>query len=312
MNKYLIRSCLAAILLFASSSCFSMTSQIHPLEAGLRSIKDHTIYILFVLTIALLFFIYRSLRIKKKYGEVQYKLHENALKQNAELQQTNHFNLMLISVIAHDIRQPFSNIVMLSSVFNTDVDLLTEQEKFDVMSELNETSQNSLSFMDGLLEWIKSQNSEFQYKGSDLVLQDLIFEANSFFKIAQAKKSISIIFDIPARTKVFAHKQMLLFIIRNILNNATKFSPQHGVIHISSYLTAQEIVIVIKDQGPGMSQEKVDRLFKVDSGDLENTKNRGAGLALSISYEMSLMMGIKIWVSSKKGEGSVFYISLKK
>ncbi|MGY0035994.1 sensor histidine kinase [Pedobacter sp. NJ-S-72] len=260
---------------------------------------------------ALLFFIYRSLRIKKQYGEAQHELHEIALKQNTELQQTNHFNTILISVIAHDIRQPFNNIVMLSSIFNTDIDLLTEREKMEVMEELSETSQKSLSFMDGLLEWIKSQKNGFKYEPSKLILRDLIPEANAFFRIAQAKKDIELVIDIAEDIEILAHRQMLLFIIRNILNNATKYSPAKGSIHISTYpnLAAQGVVIAIKDQGPGMSQEKADQLFQAKSSDWENTKDKGAGLALSISYEMALMMGVKIWATSKIGEGTTFYIS---
>lgn len=264
---------------------------------------------LFALSVALLFLIYRSLRIKRQYGEVQHELHETALKQNTELQQTNHFNTMLISVIAHDIRQPFSTIVMLSSVFNTDVDLLTEQEKLEIMAELSETSQKSLSFMDGLLEWIKSQKSGFKYQPSRLLLNELIAEANSFFKIAQAKKNIQLVMDIPVQTAVLAHQHMLLFIIRNVLNNATRYSPAEGIIHISSYSKDQQIIIAIKDQGPGMSQDKVDQLFKSNASDWENTNDQGAGLALSISYEMALMMGIKIYATSKIGDGTTFYIS---
>ena len=266
---------------------------------------------LFALSMALVFFIYRSLRVKKQYGEAQRNLHEIALKQNTELQQTNHFNTMLISVIAHDIRQPFNNIVMLSSIFNTDIDLLTEQEKIEVMAELSETSQKSLSFMDGLLEWIKSQKNGFKYHPSKLILIDLIHEANSFFKIAQAKKNIKLVIDIPENTEVLAHRQMLLFIIRNILNNATKYSPAKGTIDISSSLKGKNILIAIKDQGPGMSQEKADQLFKVNSSDWENTIDKGAGLALSISYEMALMMGVEIWATSTIGEGTTFYISRK-
>lgn len=264
---------------------------------------------LFTLSVAMLFLIYRSLRIKREYGKVQHELHEVALKQNTELQQTNHFNTMLISVIAHDIRQPFSTIVMLSSVFNTDVDLLTEQEKLEIMAELSETSQKSLSFMDGLLEWIKSQKSGFKYQPEPLLLEELIPEANSFFKIAQAKKNIKLVVAIPGQTEILAHRHMLLFIIRNVLNNATKYSPTAGTIHISCYLKEQHMVIAIKDQGAGMSQDKVDQLFKSNASDWENTNDQGAGLALSISYEMALLMGVKIWATSKIGDGTTFYIS---
>ncbi|QNK62456.1 HAMP domain-containing histidine kinase [Pedobacter sp. PAMC26386] len=257
--------------------------------------------------IGLIFFIYRALRIKKEYGEAQQKLLETASRQNKELQQANHFNTMLISVIAHDIRQPFSTIVMLSSVF----EMLSDEEKSDMMVELSETSQKSLSFMDGLLDWIKSQSSNFNYQPDKLMLRDLIVEANTFFKIAQKKKAIELSLKVSDQDIVLSDKQMLLFIVRNILNNATKYSPVQGVIQISSQLDGEVMLITIRDQGPGMSNEQLDRLFKSGTSDLEKIKDKGAGLALLISHEMASMMGMKIWASSELGKGTAFHLSVR-
>lgn len=267
---------------------------------------------LFVVSVALLFFVYRSLVTKRQHVKVQQKLHDVTLEQNAALQKTNHFNTMLISVIAHDVRQPFSTIVMLASVFNDDVDLLSEEEKLGIMKELAETSQKSLSFMDGLLEWIKSRKTGFEYQPEELQIKDLITEANTFFKIAQEKKNIKLNGNIPEHATVLTHKQMLLFILRNILNNATKFSPVDGSITIDSSIENGNMIIGIRDQGAGMSQKQIDQLFSAGSGDQEQNENNGAGLALSISYEMAMIMNAKISVASEPEQGTTFYISLKK
>ena len=266
---------------------------------------------LFAISVALLFFVYRSLRIKREHVKTQQRLNEVTLQQNAVLQQTNHFNTMLISVIAHDVRQPFSTIVMLSSVFNDDVDLLTENEKLGIMKELAETSQKSLSFMDGLLEWIKSKKTGFEYEPEKLQIRELIFEANTFFKIAQEKKQIRLQLNVPEQTTVLAHKQMLLFILRNILNNATKFSPVEGLITIDSYLEKGKMVIAIQDEGSGMSEKQINQIFSAGSVELEQNENNGAGLALSISYEMAMIMNAGISVRSDPDQGTTFYISLK-
>lgn len=264
------------------------------------------------LSVALLFFVYRSLRAKKEYAEAQRRLHELTLKQNTELQKTNHFNTMLISVIAHDVRQPFSTVVMLSSIFNKEVDLLGEEEKLEIMRELNGTAQNSLSFMDGLLEWIKSKKNGFEYHPEKLMLKALIDEANTFFQMGQEKKMINLELNIPAHISVYAHKQMLLFILRNMLNNATKFSPVGGLITVDLELKEHELVVSVKDQGAGMSQEKLDQLFTLAASDGEENQNHGAGLALSISYEMATIMNAKIHARSDLGQGTVFFLTLKK
>lgn len=267
---------------------------------------------LFALSVALLFFVYRSLRAKKEYAEAQRKLHELTLRQNTELQKTNHFNTMLISVIAHDVRQPFSTVVMLSSIFNAEVDLLGEEEKLEIMRELNGTAQKSLSFMDGLLEWIKSKKNGFEYHPEKLMLKALIDEANTFFQMGQEKKMIRLELDVPEDISVCAHKQMLMFILRNMLNNATKFSPVGGLITVALELNETEMVVSIKDEGAGMSQEKIDQLFTLAAADGEENQNHGAGLALSISYEMATIMNAKIHAWSALGQGTIFYLTLKK
>lgn len=280
-------------------------------KEGARKTTIVLLSCLFALSMALLFFVYRSLRVKREHVKAQQKLNEITLRQNEELQQTNRFNTMLISVIAHDVRQPFSTIVMLSSVFNDDVDLLTEEEKLEIMKELAETSQKSLSFMDGLLEWIKSKKTTFEYQPEKLLVKDLITEANTFFKIAQEKKHIKLILNIPELATVLTHKQMLLFILRNILNNATKFSPVEGRISINAWMENGNMIIAIHDQGAGMSQKRIDRLFTAGSGDIDQHENNGAGLALSISYEMAMIMNAKISVTSEPGKGTTFFLLLK-
>ncbi|WP_316821088.1 HAMP domain-containing sensor histidine kinase [Pedobacter gandavensis] len=264
------------------------------------------------LSVALLFFVYRSLREKRAHAEAERKLHELTLLQNAELQKTNHFNTMLISVIAHDVRQPFSTVVMLSSIFNEEVDLLGEQEKLEIMKELNGTAQKSLSFMDGLLEWIKSKKNGFEYHPEKLMLKTVIEEANTFFQMGQEKKLIRLEMNVPQHISVYAHKQMLLFILRNMLNNATKFSPVGGLITIALDSNDGEIVVSITDQGVGMSQEKIDHLFTLATTDGEENQIQGAGLALSISYEMATIMKARIEARSTLGKGTSFYLSLKK
>lgn len=266
---------------------------------------------LFLLSVALLFFVYRSLRAKKEYAEAQRKLHELTLQQNTELQKTNHFNTMLISVIAHDVRQPFSTVVMLSGVFNKEVDLLAEEEKLEIMRELNGTAQKSLSFMDGLLEWIKSKKNGFEYHPEKLMIRAVLDEANTFFRMGQEKKTIRLELDVREDISVYAHKQMLLFILRNMLNNATKFSPVGGLISVALELNATEIVVSVKDQGVGMSQEQIDHLFTLASADGEEHQNHGAGLALSISYEMATIMDAKISARSSLGQGTTFFLILK-
>ena len=118
--------------------------------------------------------------------------------------------------------------------------------------------------------------------------------------------------EVAEEVSVCAHKQMLLFILRNMLNNATKFSPVGGIITVAIEEKADEIIVSIKDQGVGMSQEKIDHLFTLAASEGEENQNHGAGLALSISYEMASIMNAKIYAKSALGQGTVFFLALKR
>ena len=253
-----------------------------------------------------LFFVYQALLNKKKLVAAQKELYFSTEQRNQDLRAEDSFKEMIISVIAHDVRQPFSSIVMLSGILNSPVHVM-EEEKTEIMTELQLISSNALSFMDGILEWIKSRKVQGDIIATALDARSLIMEANSFFVQQQHRNGINLVVDIKDGVTVSAHKQMALFVFRNLLNNATKFCPPGSDIVVSSTKTDQYVTIAVTDNGPGMTSGQISRLFKVD----ENiSHNKGAGLALSISYDMIQQMKGQIRAESIPSKGSTFIVSL--
>lgn len=114
-----------------------------------------------VLILVVLFFVYQSLRNKKKRIVVERALNIATEQRNRELQEAADFRNMIISVIAHDVRQPFSSISILAEIFNASAGI-TEDEKREIMTQLQYISSNTMAFMDGILSWIKSRNEELK------------------------------------------------------------------------------------------------------------------------------------------------------
>jgi len=275
-------------------------------DEKIRRIWLTLIFCCFILVLVALFFVYQSLLNKKKLIAVQEKLFSSTEQRNHDLLAEDSFKEMIISVIAHDVRQPFSSIVMLSDIMNSPVNVM-EEEKTEIMTELQLISYNALSFMDGVLDWIKSRKVKGEVIAAPLDVRLLILEANSFFVQQQHRNGINLTIDIADNIMISAHKQMALFVFRNLLNNSTKFCSRGGKIDVSVTQAYGSVIVAVTDSGPGMTAEQISGLFQVGKN---ISHNRGAGLALSISYDMIKKMKGQIWVESVPSQGSTFYVSL--
>lgn len=228
-----------------------------------------------------------------------------------ELNERDHFSNMLISILAHDLRQPFATFISFMDMIKHTNQKLSQKELLMILDDMRYTAVKSIELLDGLLQWRKSQDSGFIYQTQPLFLSKLIDEANSLYLYDQIGKTVSLVNYIPQDQLICAHKEMLQFINRNILNNATRYSMPGGVIHVSSSVNENTITVAFNDQGKGMTPDKLRKIFNnqefSESGDSDV---KGAGIALSICREMIQIMNGKIWAESDPGIGTTFFYSL--
>jgi signal transduction histidine kinase len=267
--------------------------------------------ILSITAIALLFFVFRSFRISKRYADVQQKLAEETHARNKELEEWNKFHDTLLSVMAHDLRQPFSSIIMTSQLLDFAEEEVSKEELKSIMLSLNDTAYKSIDLLEGLLYWVKSKKENFEYITQEISLHNNIAEANGLFAYEQQNKQIGFVNEVPGKLMVHAHKQMLLFINRNLISNATKYSPQGGTVRVFAEIKDHEIVVSFVDEGVGMTPEQVEKLFRIDETTRQEfNRVNGAGIALHICYEMIQQMKGRMWVETSPGEGSKFCYAL--
>ncbi|RZF61501.1 sensor histidine kinase [Sphingobacterium corticibacterium] len=232
---------------------------------------------------------------------------EKALSRAKELESWNKFYDMLLSVLAHDLRQPLSAIILTADVVLRAKKTLAEKDIKTLMEKLRDSSSKSIELLEGLLHWIKSQKEDFTHTPSPVTLSDLIHEANGLFLHDQQRKQVELNNDIPSDHIVYAHPQMLLFVCRNLIHNATKYAPANSIISVQSVKNDHEITISISDSGEGMSSEKLAQLFTIQKVDT-NGRNRGAGMALAICHDMVNQMNGQIYAESKPQQGTTFYL----
>ncbi|NWJ50205.1 MAG: hybrid sensor histidine kinase/response regulator [Bacteroidetes bacterium] len=239
--------------------------------------------------------------------------HLKLYKQSEELQELNATKDKFFSIIAHDLRGPLSGLIGLAELMTDETQQFEPDEKKDLMYDLRNSARNIYNLLENLLEWSQMQRQQISFTPRILSLYEIVPDVLKIVTELARKKAIEIIVDIPSDEKVFADTNMLQTIIRNLLTNAIKFTPQNGQITIStSHIEDKSVLFMVKDSGIGMNIEMIENLFKLDA---KNSRvgldgEMGTGLGLLLSKEFVEKNGGKLWVESKEGNGSAFYFTI--
>jgi len=243
------------------------------------------------------------------------QLEENFLELKTNEQKLSQLNATkdkFFSIIAHDLKNPFNVLIGLSDIVISDPDVRHSEEFEEIIDGIFQTAKSGYNLLDNLLEWARSQTDELEYKPALVNMNDVVSLNTTFFKESARAKKIEIGNFIPPDLKIFADYNMVNFVIRNILNNAIKFSFSEGKIEIKASQTDGYCIFSIQDYGIGMNKETADKLFKIESTNPKpGTANEmGTGLGLIICKEFIEKNGGEIWVESQERKGSCFYFKL--
>ena len=219
----------------------------------------------------------------------------------------------LFSIIAHDLRTPFSSFMGYTEMMAEDLYNMCLQEIQDMAVEMKKSAFNLNILLENLLEWSRMQSGLTSFVHSSFLLKPKIYESMSLIMQAADKKEIVIRYDIPKHLMVAADENMLKSIIRNLVSNAVKFTGKGGEIVIQARpLVDDSVEISIKDSGIGMSKDIIDKLFRLNK-DTSRTGTEGelsTGLGLILCKDFVNKHGGQIWAESEDGEGSTFYFTL--
>lgn len=229
-----------------------------------------------------------------------------------ELRHLNAAKNKFFSIIAHDLKNPFHTVLGYSQLLSNNYDTLTEAERLNFATAINQSTGNIFRLLQNLLEWAKSQTGRLVYLPREIDLGYILKNAVSVLRSLADQKHISIELDYDEKMSIFADPQMIETVIRNLVNNAIKFTPQHGKVVVSARQTDEQIEIRITDTGIGIEEEEVLTLFKIDSTiKRKGTNNEdGSGLGLILCREFIQKHNGSIGVDSVPGKGSTFYFSV--
>lgn len=233
-----------------------------------------------------------------------------AREQATELERLNQLKDRIFSIIAHDLRGPLVNLSeVLKMIAN---DQITNDEFKSISPTLSKDIIYTTDLLENILHWSRSQLKGFGIKKEFFNLRNLIINEINYHLPAANLKKIQIIHDVFPGEMVFADVLMIQIVVRNILNNAIKFCNENCEIHITAaYQKNSTMLVCIKDNGVGIRENVLAKLFKDESISTRGTLNeKGTGLGLIVCKDFMARNDGDIFVESKLGEGAKFCISL--
>ncbi|RAJ79338.1 signal transduction histidine kinase [Chitinophaga dinghuensis] len=268
--------------------------------------------LLFVILLIITFILYRMYKrqqeltraLNSKNQEVSLQNHI-ILEQNTTLESLNQVKDKIFSVISHDLRSPLA--ILEGLLF------LLRDEKIDAAQfrfyadELWRDVKNTAYMMDNMLQWASNQMKGIGVKADDFDLTLLLNQEFELLQTLAKQKEVTLQHEIPGAVMVYADPEMIRMVLRNLINNAIKFTPGGGRITVSARIDRTFAEVIVKDNGTGIPLENQHRIFSNIYYSTTGTRNeKGCGLGLHLSKDFVERNQGRIWFHSTPGSGSSF------
>ncbi len=219
------------------------------------------------------------------------------------------------SILAHDLKNPFGGFLGLTEVLSEEFDDLSSDDLREYNQELHKSATQLYKLLENLLDWGRLQRGAIECAPTMFDLISLAVESVEVTESVAAQKGIEIDLQIAPEIMVHADQNMVRTILRNLLNNAVKFTKKGGTVELrAAEHREKEVLVTVRDDGVGMDQETLQSLFSLSnsgSGPKSGTaRERGTGLGLIVCREMVELHGGNLKAESEVGKGSTFSFTL--
>jgi signal transduction histidine kinase len=227
---------------------------------------------------------------------------------NKLLEEANATRDKFFSIIAHDLKNPFSGLLGFSELMVRNVEVKDRQTLKVYATTLYKAINVAYQLVENLFDWSRAQRNAIQVVREDLSLRELTIYPISLLTETANEKKISLINHIPNDLIIHSDRNLLTTILRNLLSNAIKFTEDNGKVEVNARLKDQGVLISVKDNGTGIESGNIHKIFSRQNGFYsKGTRSEpGTGLGLILCQEFVERLDGKIWVESELGKGSTF------
>ena len=216
------------------------------------------------------------------------------------------------SIIAHDLKSPFNSILGFSELLASNDNNFDDEDIKNISTNIYNESKVFYALLENLLDWSRSQRKSIVLNKKVLSAKKIIEDSISLLKSSLQRKEIELNLHTNGSDSFFVDEHTIKTIIRNLIDNAIKYTNRKGKINIKTRKNDNSIIISIADTGIGISKDKINELFSFENNNnTRGTENeRGTGLGLVVCREFVELHGGTIKVKSEKNVGSEFTIEI--
>jgi len=232
---------------------------------------------------------------------------------NAELVKHNKDNDLFMSILAHDLRSPFNSILGLLQLLTKKIRVYDIEKTERTVQIVYESANRAYNLLDDLLSWGRSQMGKLPFEPENLNFLTICADIVASVQQTADSKNITIKYFAAADMKMFADKNMVYSLLRNLISNAIKFTNIGGHINVYAKQDTTNLTITVSDNGVGFLPKILENLFDITHvySNVGTANEKGTGLGLLLCKEFVERHSGKIWIKSEVDKGTEIMFTLK-
>lgn len=238
--------------------------------------------------------------------------HKELQEKNSQLQELNASKDKFFSIISHDLRSPFATLIGFAELLQANFERYTHNDVKRYIDRIHTSAERLYALLENLLTWSRVQRGAMEYTPQPIDLLRLVEENFALCAGKAEQKQVTLKHFVRDGMIAYADLAMIDTVVRNLMSNALKFTPLHGMIVVSAQENGNTIELAVSDTGVGIAAEDLSKLFRID---IQYTNpgtagEKGTGLGLVLCHDLVERNLGKIWVESALDKGTTFRFTL--
>ena len=232
---------------------------------------------------------------------------------NARLERLNEHKNLLFGVISHDLKGPFNALLGYAELLERSAERLPPERLKEYVRSLGDGARRAFDLLGNLLQWAQLQMESMALQPAPVAVEPLLERCAQAQRAAAAPKGVTLVVEpAPPGLHLHADAAAVQTVLRNLLDNAVKFTPPGGRVTISARAAAGMVEIAVADSGVGIPEQRLPELFEIAAQrtTIGTSGESGTGLGLILCRELVARSGGRIRVESSVGQGSRFCVTL--